>query len=401
MAEIKKVDAKTKTPVDRLLDDATLAVPNAELIREHRYGDNPEHGSVLVKPRTHHPPGRGPLEIKVLYEGGKITSRTNDVDVLNTAMVARFFNNPGSIFADKSTVLISKHGIVASAAVGQSTEDKSIDLRKLAVAGDRDSAYGGLEFFTRAITEPLALEIVKDYREMVASPTVTKEALKIFQDRRPELRVYQVNNLDNQPCFTGEIPPIVQYYGFGANMMMSEAFLSSVRTPEELLEAKHQMETKGDIPKTPDPSYEQLVDGLIAFYVNTGIKSNSSVAVRGGATVFVFGGQPNRVDTIRYGVDRAKRRTYAELVLKTGKKEEDLDSGKLSTLRDIASVAAVSKSVLVTDSFFPMADGPQLAVEEKFGAVFAPLGSKYDKVNLQPFADAQVPFAPLPRHFNH
>jgi phosphoribosylaminoimidazolecarboxamide formyltransferase/IMP cyclohydrolase len=103
------------------------------------------------------------------------------------------------------------------------------------------------------------------------------------------------------------------------------------------------------------------------------VRSNAIVLSRGLGTVAVGAGQMSRVDSVRIALDKAH-----------------------------AAGVPVEGAVMASDAFFPVPDGPQLAIEAGVRAIIQPGGSQRDQEVLDACdaADVAMVFTAR-RHFRH
>jgi phosphoribosylaminoimidazolecarboxamide formyltransferase/IMP cyclohydrolase len=133
-----------------------------------------------------------------------------------------------------------------------------------------------------------------------------------------------------------------------------------------------------DLPDQPDltpvsalkPTAEQSQSLLFAWRVVKHVKSNAIVLARGTRTVGIAGGQTSRLDAVRLACEKAG--------------------------------ALASGSQLASDAFFPMPDGPLLALAAGVTGFIQPGGSKKDAEVFQAVKDAGVCMVTTGRrHFRH
>jgi phosphoribosylaminoimidazolecarboxamide formyltransferase/IMP cyclohydrolase len=128
------------------------------------------------------------------------------------------------------------------------------------------------------------------------------------------------------------------------------------------------------------PTEAELDDLIFAFRVCKHVKSNAIVYAKGGATVGIGAGQPNRVDSARIAAWKS-----AEAAKAAGE-PEPLTHG----------------SVVASDAFFPFADGLEAAVAAGATAVIQPGGSIRDAevIAAADAAGIAMVFTGM-RHFRH
>jgi len=120
------------------------------------------------------------------------------------------------------------------------------------------------------------------------------------------------------------------------------------------------------VPPTPDQA-EAL---RFAWTVAKHVKSNAIVLAQGTRTVGIGGGQTSRVDAVKIACERAGEQARG--------------------------------ATLASDAFFPMPDGPQIAVDAGVTAFIQPGGSKKDEVVFEVIRNAGVCMVTTGRrHFRH
>ena len=99
------------------------------------------------------------------------------------------------LLKDSPGCIIIKHTTPCGLAIGENL----ISAYEGALASDPVSAYGGIIGFTRVVDEDTALEVSAKFYELIVAPSFSPEALKVFEDRRPNLRLIRFgpNHDDN------------------------------------------------------------------------------------------------------------------------------------------------------------------------------------------------------------
>ncbi len=102
------------------------------------------------------------------------------------------------------------------------------------------------------------------------------------------------------------------------------------------------------------------------------VKSNAIVVARDGQTLGVGAGQPNRIDSVVYSIQKA------------------------------ANKSNLSDAVLASDAFFPMNDSVQYAAEHGVKAIVEPGGSIKDQDSIDKANELGVALVfSGTRHFKH
>ncbi len=286
-----------------------------------RYGENPHQTAVFVPD--------GPLGMQV--HGGKALSYNNLLDI--DAALSLVLDLPQPALA------IVKHGNPCGVAMADSTAG----LLELAWAGDPVSAFGGV----LACNRPLGREDLRflamdtperRFVEVVAAPALSDEAVSYLSQNK-NLRIV---------TSSGSLPD-------RRRRSLAMGTVSQSRDSE--LWAKHEFVSRIKPMEFPMP--------LAAFglAVVRAQKSNAIAIVRGlGSHLQLLGmgaGQPNRVASVKLAVEQAQANLRRE--------QPDCDLS-----------AELGQCVLVSDAFFPFADGPELALQAGLRMLVEPGGSVRD-----------------------
>jgi phosphoribosylaminoimidazolecarboxamide formyltransferase/IMP cyclohydrolase len=254
-------------------------------------------------------------------------------------------------------VAIIKHANPCGVAIAASLAD----AWDLALRCDPVSAFGGIVAVNRVLDGATAEKISSIFTEVIIAPDADEQAQKILAAKK-RLRL----------LLTGGMPSaIAQGLMFRS---LADGFL--VQTADSARVRAEELRTVTR--RAPTPA--QHKDLLFAFLVCKHVKSNAIVYARGGATVGIGAGQPNRIDSARIAAWKA-----AEAARAAGE-QESLSIG----------------SVVASDAFFPFADGLEAAIAAGATAVIQPGGSLRDAevIAAANAADVAMVFTGL-RHFRH
>ena len=120
------------------------------------------------------------------------------------------------------------------------------------------------------------------------------------------------------------------------------------------------------------PTKEQLQAMVFAQKVVKHVKSNAIVVARNGQTLGIGAGQPNRIDSVVYSIQKAEKKP------------------------------GFDEAVLASDAFFPMDDSVQYAAEHGIKAIVEPGGSIKDKDSIAKADELGVVLIfSGTRHFKH
>jgi phosphoribosylaminoimidazolecarboxamide formyltransferase/IMP cyclohydrolase len=313
-----------------------------------RYGENPHQGAVFYQD----PSFRGETSIaRAEFLQGKQLSYNNLLDAdaaLRSASDA--WNASGS---KKPVVSIVKHLNPCGLASGAS----ALEALQLAWEGDPVSAFGGILCFTAELTRDCAEWLGDKFVEVIVAPSYSKEALALLVKKK---------NLRVLVC--PPRPPKLK-----ERMIRSVLGGVLVQDEDEGLDPELKSVTKKAFPTSMHP--------LAAFGVMAAkhLRSNAIALVRerndGNFQLVGAGmGQPNRLDSIR----------------------------ALAGPRAAEKGGDLSDLMLISDAFFPFADGIEAAGELGIKYVVQPGGSIRDE-DVIAAADKlgmAMAFTGL-RHFRH
>jgi phosphoribosylaminoimidazolecarboxamide formyltransferase/IMP cyclohydrolase len=288
-----------------------------------RYGENPHQGSVFYRD----PEFLGEISIAsadILQ--GKQLSYNNLLDA--DASLRSASDAWHSIGSARPVVSIVKHLNPCGLASGRT----ALEALELAWEGDPVSAFGGILCFTTPVTKGCADWLGDKFVELVVAPSIEADALAVFAKKK---------NLRVLLC-----PP--RKPELKERMIRSVLGGVLVQEEDEGLDAEFKSVTKLSFPK------EKLALASFGVMVNKHLRSNAIALVRehGNGNFQLVGagmGQPNRLDSIRaLAGPRAKAK---------------------GTVGDL---------LLVSDAFFPFADGVEAAGELGIKLVVQPGGSIRD-----------------------
>ncbi len=286
-----------------------------------RYGENPHQSAVYI--------ADGPLAMRV--HGGKALSYNNLLDL--DAALTLVHDLPDPAFC------IVKHqnpcGVASAPAVR--------GLLELAWQGDPVSAFGAVVACNRPV-DRFDLEYLqmdqpdRRFVEVVAAPAFSPDAVS-----------YLVNNKNLR---------IVTYQGQLPERRRRSLAMGTVsQSRDNRLSEKYECMSRVQPPVLPIALIE------FGLAVVRAQKSNAIAIVRdhGGALQLLGmgAGQPNRVASVRLAVEQATANLLRE-----------------DPSRDPAQ--ALGQCLLISDAFFPFADGPELALRAGLRALVEPGGSLRD-----------------------
>lgn len=313
---------------------APLTVLRGYKVQDLRYGENPHQKAELYSFEA----GAGPLSGRVLQ--GKELSYNNilDLDAAWRAVVR--FDRPAAVIVKH----LSPCGIAESPDPGETSLPQSLSD---AIGCDPVSAFGGVIATNRIFTAGCARALGSLFVECIASPGFDDEALGVLAKKK-NLRLV--------------IP--------GAGERQDEIRTVRGGFLRQDIDAGDPPGTQWRVVSGRKPTDEELRDLYFAWKACISAKSNAIVLARGGATVGIGSGQPNRVDSVRIAVQRAGGRAQG--------------------------------SVLASDAFFPFPDSVEEASRAGITAIVHPGGSIRDAESIEAADRAGMAMVVTGiRHFRH
>jgi phosphoribosylaminoimidazolecarboxamide formyltransferase/IMP cyclohydrolase len=284
---------------------------------ETRYGENPhQKGAFLVDSKS-----KDKLAIQNFKKiHGKEISFNNLLDV-NAAILAI-----SELGGKKPACVIIKHGNPCGTAYGENP--KAAFLRAW-YKGDSLAAFGGVIGINGTIDENLAKLMIKNFFEVLITPKIQKEALKVFSQRSN--LIILVNPALRSPKPSGEVDVKKIRGGF----LIQESDLKEIK------------EKDLKFPTKKKPTKKQMKDLLFAWKICKVSKSNAIVLVK-------------EETLISSGVGQQDRKRACQLAIKK--------AGK-----------GAKNTVAASDGFFPFSDAPKLLIKAGIKAIIQPGGSIHDK----------------------
>jgi phosphoribosylaminoimidazolecarboxamide formyltransferase/IMP cyclohydrolase len=306
----------------------------AERGKQLRYGENPHQGASLVSQSQYGVAGAEIIQ-------GKAMSFNNYLDVDAAWKLCN---------AIPHSISIVKHGIPSGVAFASDP----LTAYQSALACDPTSAFGGVVASSQSIDESCALEITKNFAEVVVAPSYSDRALEVFT-AKTNLRIVRVK--ESQPR-----SKTIRAIDGGYLVQEQDEF------SERDLLANWKIEVGGEVDS------HQKRDLEFAWRIAAFSRSNAIVIVRNMSTIGIGAGNVNRLDAARSAVERA------HLHLPNGLK---------------GSVAA-------SDAFFPFPDALQILAEAGVSAIVHPGGSINDAQVIAAAREAGITlYSSGIRHFSH
>jgi len=300
------------------------SVPGSRIMR---YGENPHQTGVFY----------GDLDQLFTQLNGKELSYNNLVDVDAAVQLIKEFS--------ETTFAIIKHTNVCGVAA-RNTVKESWDT---ALAGDPESAFGGVLVTNGTIDKATAEAINEIFFEVLIAPAFDEDALEILRSKKNRILL----QLKQQPVARTQYKSLL-------NGVLAQG--QDEGNYAEWKEAGGRETTEA-----------QRADLDFANLVCKHLKSNAIALVKNKQLVGKGCGQTSRIDSLRQAVEKAKQFKF------------DLNG-----------------AVLASDAFFPFNDCVQLGHEAGIQAFIQPGGSIRDKDSIEYAVTHQLAMVIAGmRHFRH
>ena len=281
---------------------------------ELRYGENPHQRAFLYRYTS----GKGVANAKQIQGGEMSYLNYLDADAAWEAVAA--FSK-----LQRPACVIVKH----ASPCGMAVKGSQTRAFWAAFACDKTSAYGGIIAFNRKLTADTATAMKGLLLDVIVAPGYEVGALEILKRRkRARILVAKRNSVNSGPQ--------IRSIGGGALVQESDRFKKAA-DDWKVVPPFNRADIRSEI----------WNDLKFAWLCCRSVKSNAVVLVKGGATIGIGGGQPNRVKCVELAVKQAGEQARG--------------------------------AVLASDAFFPFADGVELAARAGVKAVIHPGGSIRDE----------------------
>ena len=296
-------------------------------LQDLRYGENSHQQAALYRDLC---PAPGSL-VTAKQLQGKELSYNNIADADAAWECVKSFNTPACV--------IVKHANPCGVALGAD----ALEAYNKAFQTDPTSAFGGIIALNTPLDERGALQISKQFVEVLMAPSFTPEALAVFKTK-VNVRILQID----LPLALSEVHSSgTTDWQRGRNAMdmkrIGSGILLQTADNHELSLADLKVVT------TKQPSAEELNDMLFAWNVAKFVKSNAIVFCKDGMTMGVGAGQMSR-----------------------------LDSARIASIKAGHAHLSLTGTVVASDAFFPFRDGLDVVVDAGATCVIQPGGSMRD-----------------------
>jgi len=307
---------------------------HANLIETLRYGENPHQKAAIYSSKQ---------KFGILQLHGKKLSYNNYNDIFSALNISKIL--PKNI----GTVIV-KH----TNPCGVSINKSKVNSYKEALACDPISAFGGIVSCNFVINKKLAIELNKNFLEVVIGLGFEKEALKILK-KKTNLRIIDSSKLKNNDM----------------NEIKSNFNSFLIQNIDNKIFSNKNFKVVSKM----KPNKKTLNSLIFAFNVCRTVKSNAIVLSKNTTTIGIGSGQPSRLDSCKIAIEKMN---------------------KFQKINDDDEIVAAS------DAFFPFVDGIEVLVQSGVSAVIQPSGSIRDKgiINFANQTNTILVFSST-RHFKH
>lgn len=305
-------------------DSFQLSINNK---RSLRYGENPHQDAAYY----------GDIDAIFNKLNGKELSYNNLVDVDAACHIIAEFSEPA--FA------VIKHTNVCGVAVRSDVET----AWDAALAGDSESAFGGVLVTNQTINMAVAQKISELFFEILIAPDFDDDALELLKGKKNRILLKQKES-------------------FTANREYKR-ILNGVLT-QEADKGNYAEWTEAGNRKSTDA---ERADMEFANLVCKHLKSNAIALVKDRQLIGKGCGQTSRIDALRHAIEKSKQFGFS-----------------------------LEGAVLASDAFFPFDDCARMAHAEGVTAIIQPGGSVRDKDTIKYCQDNDIALVMTgTRHFKH
>jgi phosphoribosylaminoimidazolecarboxamide formyltransferase / IMP cyclohydrolase len=313
-------------------------------LQDLRYGENPHQSAAFYRDLY---PAPGSLVMAKQWQGKEL-SYNNIADADAAWECVKSFDTPACV--------IVKHANPCGVAVGAD----ALAAYGKAFQTDPTSAFGGIIALNCPVDEAAALQISKQFVEVLIAPSYSPEALAVFK-AKANVRVLEIALPPggDTPWRKGQNAMDIKRIGSGILMQTAdnhELQLSDLKVVTKL-----------------QPTQQQMQDVLFAWKVAKFVKSNAIVFCKDGMTMGVGAGQMSR-----------------------------LDSARIASIKAGHAKLSLQGTVVASDAFFPFRDGLDVVVDAGASCVIQPGGSMRDQEVIDAANERGVAmvFSGV-RHFRH
>jgi phosphoribosylaminoimidazolecarboxamide formyltransferase/IMP cyclohydrolase len=317
-------------------------------LQDLRYGENSHQQAALYRDLF---PAPGSLVTGKQLQGKEL-SYNNIADADAAWECVKSFDP----LRDGAACVIVKHANPCGVAVGAD----ALDAYSKAFKTDPTSAFGGIIALNTPLDERGALQISKQFVEVLMAPAFTPEALEVFKSK-VNVRILQIELPAGGDSAWAQGRNLMDVKRVGSGLLMQTADNHELALSDLKVVSK----------KQPTPA--QLQDLLFAWKVAKYVKSNAIVFCAGGMTLGVGAGQMSRID-----------------------------SARIASIKAANAGLTLQGSAVASDAFFPFRDGLDVVVDAGATCVIQPGGSMRDDEVIAAADEREVVMVLSGvRHFRH
>ena len=314
-------------------------------LQDLRYGENPHQQAAFY--RDLHPAPGSLVTAKQLQ--GKELSYNNIADADAAWECVKSFKQNACVIVKHANPCGVALGATAAQAYGKAFQT------------DPTSAFGGIIALNGLVDEEAALQISKQFVEVLMAPAFSPEALAVFKPK-VNVRILQIDlpEANGKSAWERGLNAVdVKRVGSGLLMQTADNHELTIADLKVVTHIK--------------PMEQQLQDLLFAWNVAKYVKSNAIVFCANGMTMGVGAGQMSR-----------------------------LDSARIATIKAGHAKLSLQGTVVASDAFFPFRDGLDVVVDAGATCVIQPGGSMRDDEVIAAANDRGVAMVLTGvRHFRH
>ena len=313
-------------------------------VQDLRYGENAHQQAALF--RDLYPAPGSLVTARQLH--GKELSYNNLADADAAWECVKGFVGPACV--------IVKHANPCGVATGADAQE----AYSKAYLTDPTSAFGGIIALNCPLDERAALQISKQFVEVLIAPSFTQEALAVFKTK-VNVRILQIDLPPGGDTAWKQGRNAIDIKRVGSGLLMQTADNHELAAEDLKVVSKRQ------------PTPAQLQDLLFAWKVAKFVKSNAIVFCSGGMTLSVGAGQMSRID-----------------------------SARIASIKAANAGLNLQGSAVASDAFFPFRDGLDVVVDVGATSVIQPGGSMRDEEVIAAADERDVVMVLSGvRHFRH
>ncbi len=314
---------------DKVLEYSKVRWKVEGRMRGLRYGTNPHQRGALYRPKQ----SKGGIGNVDWVKWGKDgPSATNIEDGSHGLRIVSYFREPA--------VAVIKHLNPSGVSVSQGKESLSQVYARARDADDR-AAFGSVVVSNSLVDRRTAEEIMKTFVEVVYAPGYGSEALGIFESKR-DIRVGEV---PVQRTEDTSMSPDVVVLDDGS-LIVEDPYQTSILSMDKMKQLP--------VPTKKEPSDQEYLDLLHAWWVACEVRSNAVVFWKNGTSLAIGTGQQDRIGAIENSIDKAHKLGHS-----------------------------LEGSVMASDGFLPKLDNVEALAKEKVSAIVQPGGSVEDQAIIK------------------